>query len=101
MLVDASHQYRAGIRNTVRRDVLDDGHEIHARPSSYAAKRNRNRTGRFAALIIVADRIERFVHISTSEVYGTAEAALMNEDHALKPLSPYASAKAGRANKTG
>jgi dTDP-glucose 4,6-dehydratase len=42
-----------------------------------------------------ADRIERFVHISTSEVYGTAETALMNEEHPLKPLSPYASAKAG------
>lgn len=42
-----------------------------------------------------AGRIERFIHISTSEVYGTADAPLMNEDHALKPLSPYASAKAG------
>ena len=41
------------------------------------------------------NRIERFVHISTSEVYGTAEAATMGEDHPLKPLSPYASAKAG------
>jgi len=25
--------------------------------------------------------VERFVHISTSEVYGTAETALMNEEH--------------------
>lgn len=41
------------------------------------------------------ERIERFVHISTSEVYGTAEAPLMDEDHPLKPMSPYASAKAG------
>jgi dTDP-glucose 4,6-dehydratase len=47
------------------------------------------------AVLRCADRIERFVHISTSEVYGTAEAALMNEEHPLKPLSPYASAKAG------
>jgi dTDP-glucose 4,6-dehydratase len=40
-------------------------------------------------------RINRFVHISTSEVYGTAETPLMTEEHPLKPLSPYASAKAG------
>lgn len=47
------------------------------------------------AVLRCADRIERFVHISTSEVYGTAESALMNEEHPLKPLSPYASAKCG------
>ncbi len=47
------------------------------------------------AVLSCADRIERFVHISTSEVYGTAEMALMNEEHPLKPLSPYASAKCG------
>lgn len=40
-------------------------------------------------------RIERFIHISSSEVYGTAEAAKMSEEHPLKPLSPYASAKCG------
>jgi dTDP-glucose 4,6-dehydratase len=39
--------------------------------------------------------IERFVHISTSEVYGTALAPKMDEEHPLKPMSPYASAKAG------
>lgn len=41
------------------------------------------------------DRIERFIHISTSEVYGTATQELIDEDHPLMPLSPYASAKAG------
>lgn len=41
------------------------------------------------------DKIERFIHISSSEVYGTACADLMSEDHALMPMSPYASAKAG------
>lgn len=41
------------------------------------------------------DRIERLIHISTSEVYGTAETEVMDEDHPLKPMSPYASAKAG------
>jgi dTDP-glucose 4,6-dehydratase len=35
------------------------------------------------------------VHISTSEVYGSAEANLMTEDHPLNPMSPYAAAKCG------
>ncbi|MCD6459285.1 GDP-mannose 4,6-dehydratase [bacterium] len=41
------------------------------------------------------DQIERFIHISTSEVYGTALTEKMKEDHPLRPASPYASAKAG------
>jgi dTDP-glucose 4,6-dehydratase len=47
------------------------------------------------AILRCADRIERFIHISTSEVYGTANTPLMDEEHALMPLSPYAAAKAG------
>lgn len=39
--------------------------------------------------------VDKFIHISTSEVYGTAEKKLINEEHCLKPMSPYASAKAG------
>ncbi len=41
------------------------------------------------------DKIERFIHISSSEVYGTAQEKNMDETHPLMPLSPYASAKAG------
>lgn len=40
-------------------------------------------------------RVRRFVHISTSEVYGSAVTRPMTEDHPLLPLSPYASAKCG------
>jgi dTDP-glucose 4,6-dehydratase len=40
-------------------------------------------------------RIERFIHISTSEVYGSALAPQMDEQHPLNPMSPYASAKCG------
>lgn len=40
-------------------------------------------------------RIERFIHVSTSEVYGTAYTDPMSEDHPLNPTSPYASAKCG------
>jgi dTDP-glucose 4,6-dehydratase len=39
--------------------------------------------------------VERFVLISSSEVYGTAEAAPMDEEHPLNPRSPYAATKAG------
>jgi dTDP-glucose 4,6-dehydratase len=40
-------------------------------------------------------KLERFIHISTSEVYGTALKVPMTEDHPLQPMSPYAAAKAG------
>ncbi len=39
--------------------------------------------------------VERFLHISTSEVYGTAQYEPMDEAHPLNPCSPYASAKCG------
>jgi len=39
--------------------------------------------------------VERFIHVSTSEVYGTALRPAMDEEHPLKPLSPYAAAKCG------
>ncbi|HLG85843.1 MAG TPA: GDP-mannose 4,6-dehydratase [Alphaproteobacteria bacterium] len=47
------------------------------------------------AILKAQDRIERFIHVSTSEVYGTARAETMDEDHPLMPMSPYASAKCG------
>jgi dTDP-glucose 4,6-dehydratase len=39
--------------------------------------------------------IERFILISSSEVYGTAESDPMTESHPLNPRSPYAGTKAG------
>src|SRR5437870_1071588 len=39
--------------------------------------------------------VERFILISSSEVYGTAERAPMDEGHPLNPRSPYAATKAG------
>jgi dTDP-glucose 4,6-dehydratase len=47
------------------------------------------------AVLKHAKRVNRFIHISTSEVYGTAKAEKMDEEHPLLPMSPYASAKAG------
>src|ERR1051326_2737372 len=39
--------------------------------------------------------VERLILISSSEVYGTAVAAPMDEQHPLNPRSPYAGTKAG------
>ena len=39
--------------------------------------------------------VERFILISSSEVYGSAEAVPMDEEHPLNPRSPYAATKAG------
>lgn len=37
--------------------------------------------------------VQRFVHISSSETYGTCEGDIIDEKHLLKPRSPYAAAK--------
>jgi len=40
-------------------------------------------------------RIERLVHTSTSEVYGTAQRVPIDEDHPLQGQSPYSASKIG------
>ncbi|MBV8079796.1 MAG: GDP-mannose 4,6-dehydratase [Actinobacteria bacterium] len=44
---------------------------------------------------IRATPVERFVLVSSSEVYGTARYAPMDEEHPIEPRSPYAATKAG------
>ena len=39
--------------------------------------------------------VERFVHVSTDEVYGSINEGSWREDHVLAPNSPYSSSKAG------
>lgn len=39
--------------------------------------------------------VSRFIHTSTSEVYGTARSVPMNEDHPLQGQSPYSASKIG------
>ena len=39
--------------------------------------------------------VEKIVHTSTSEVYGTAKFVPITEEHAVNPQSPYAATKAG------
>lgn len=48
-----------------------------------------------AALVKHRKKVKRFIHISTSEVYGTAEDFFISEEHPLNPRTPYAAAKAG------
>lgn len=47
------------------------------------------------AVLANARTIDRFVHVSTSEVYGTALTDAIDEAHPLMPTSPYAAAKCG------
>lgn len=47
------------------------------------------------AVVKHAKTVERFIHISTSEVYGSALQDKMDEEHPLNPMSPYAAAKCG------
>lgn len=44
------------------------------------------------------EKIKRFVHISTSEVYGTALYTPIDEKHPLQPQSPYSASKIGADN---
>jgi dTDP-glucose 4,6-dehydratase len=48
-----------------------------------------------ANAVVKSGKVQRFIHISSSEVYGNASATSMDEDHPLNPMSPYASAKCG------
>lgn len=39
--------------------------------------------------------VQRFIHTSTSEVYGTAQYVPIDEEHPLQPQSPYSASKIG------
>jgi UDP-glucose 4-epimerase len=58
-----------------------------------------NDLGTLILLLAARDRgVERFVYVSSSEVYGTAERAPMDESHRLRPTTPYGAGKlAGEA----
>jgi dTDP-glucose 4,6-dehydratase len=46
------------------------------------------------ALVKHKDKVSRFIHISSSEVYGTCEKEEIDETHPVNPRSPYAASKA-------
>lgn len=65
-------------------------YSYHA-PESYIAT---NVSGTLNLLQAALDeRVGRFVHVSTSEVYGSAQSVPMNEQHPLSAQSPYAASK--------
>jgi dTDP-glucose 4,6-dehydratase len=68
-------------------------------PYSYAAPESYVRTnvlGTLNVLRLAGDLgVQRVVHTSTSEVYGTARAVPISEDHPLQGQSPYSASKIG------
>ena len=53
-----------------------------------------NATGTLITCLAARDAsVKRFVYVSSSEVYGTAVSVPMNEDHPLRPTTPYAASK--------
>ncbi|MDP9016980.1 MAG: GDP-mannose 4,6-dehydratase [Candidatus Eremiobacteraeota bacterium] len=54
-------------------------------------------TANMVSAALSARSLERFIHVSTSEVYGSClgDVDMMDEKHPLEPCSPYASAKTG------
>lgn len=55
-----------------------------------------NVTGTLNVLVAARDcNVERLVHTSTSEVYGTAQRVPIDEQHPIAPQSPYAASKVG------
>lgn len=62
-------------------------------PDSYVAT---NVTGTLNMLQAARDAgVKRFLHTSTSEVYGTARFVPISEEHPLQPQSPYSATKIG------
>jgi dTDP-glucose 4,6-dehydratase len=78
---------------------------VNAAAESHVEKSIRQGGGEFVQTNVEGTRIlldairelpvERFILVSSSEVYGTAEYAPMDEEHPLNPRSPYAATKAG------
>jgi NAD dependent epimerase/dehydratase len=68
-------------------------------PYSYHSPRDvvdTNVSGTLNILLAALDsNVEKIVHTSTSEVYGTAKYVPMDEGHPLNPQSPYAASKVG------
>jgi UDP-glucose 4-epimerase len=58
-----------------------------------------NATGTLGLLTVAREAgVKRFVHVSSSEVYGTAETVPMTEEHPLRPTTVYGASKlAGEA----
>jgi NAD dependent epimerase/dehydratase len=90
----------AFVRHIVRKqDVIFHLAALIAIPHSYGAGQSyidTNVTGTFNVLEAAREHgVQRVVHTSTSEVYGTAITVPISEDHPLQGQSPYAASKIG------
>jgi NAD dependent epimerase/dehydratase len=78
--------------------VLHLGAQI-AIPYSYLSTRDFIETNVVGSLNVaqaaLSAGVERFVHTSTSEVYGSAQTPVITEEHPLEAQSPYAASKIG------
>lgn len=104
--LSAIRQVRGDIRDPTFLTRLVGGHDtvfhlaaLIAVPHSYAATQPHVDVNVAGALNLLeaarANGVERVVHTSTSEVYGTARFTPITEDHPLEAQSPYAASKIG------
>jgi dTDP-glucose 4,6-dehydratase len=91
--------------DTVREVIADVDVVVNAAAESHVEKSIQEGASEFVKTNVEGTQIlldalreapvDRFILISSSEVYGTAESAPMDEEHPLNPRSPYAATKAG------
>lgn len=98
---------RGDVRDTdfIRHSVKGEEYVFHlssliAIPYSYHAPRSYVDTNIIGALNVLnacrdSDALTRLVHVSTSEVYGTAQFVPISERHPLVAQSPYSASKIG------
>jgi NAD dependent epimerase/dehydratase len=99
-VVQGDIQDRDSVRQAVQGcDVVFHLAALIAIPYSYRAPESYVRTNVVGTLNVVqAARelgLERVVHTSTSEVYGTAQTVPISEEHPLQGQSPYSASKIG------
>jgi dTDP-glucose 4,6-dehydratase len=84
---------------TADADVIFHLGSLIAIPYSYLHPRETIETNIIATLNMLTaakeNRVERFIHTSTSEVYGTARYVPIDEKHPLQGQSPYSASKIG------
>ena len=80
-------------------DIIFHLGSLIAIPYSYVHPRETIETNMLGALNVLTaakeNSIEKIVHTSTSEVYGTAKYVPIDEDHPLQGQSPYSASKIG------
>jgi dTDP-glucose 4,6-dehydratase len=91
-----SHAVRSAVQNT---EIVFHLGALIAIPYSYVHPRETIETNVMGALNVMSAAselgVERVIHTSTSEVYGTARCVPMNEHHPLQGQSPYSASKIG------